>query len=627
MFGKEGFDRGKKGQLAIIIIVAIILVLAVILIFVFRGSFVGTSIPADLEPVYSYYLSCVEENALEGASILSQKGGYINNPDFSPGSIYMPFSSELDFLGIGIPYWYYVSGNGVLNEQKPSLEKMEQELDVFLEERLELCDFSSFEAQGFIIGLSDLEVETEIRDNDVVVNLVQEISITREDSSWSQNKHKKNVKSNLGGFYELAEKIFLNNKESMFLENYGLDVLRLYAPVDGSEIGCSPKIWSVDEIQENLSDALSVNVPATKIKGNYYDLAEDENKYFVQDIEENVDVNINFMYSKDWPMRLEVWPSEDKILRADPVGLQEGLGMLGFCYVPYHFVYDFGYPVLVQIYSNEELFQFPVVVYINKNKPREALDVEGLPDVVPELCENKNTQLSVSTYNTNLEPVEAHIRYKCLDTSCSIGESVIENNVASLKADFPQCVNGYVIASAEGYETKKQLVSSIDESSVNVVLNKQYKLDLEVNSGGSDVDYAVVNFIKEDKTITISYPEQKEIELTEGQYEVKTYVYKNSSINLEGESVEKCVTVPKSGFFGIFGATDEKCFTMDIPSQVVSFAVSGGGTQNYYVGEKELMDYEKIVIYADSFGTPRKVEDLQLNYNKIEISGLEIDFM
>ena len=50
------------------------------------------------------------------------------------------------------------------------------------------------------------------------------------------------------------------------------------------------------------------------------DLRSKENEYFVQDIGENIDVNVNFLYSNQWPMKLEVWPSEDGILRADPVG-------------------------------------------------------------------------------------------------------------------------------------------------------------------------------------------------------------------------------------------------------------------------------------------------------------------
>ena len=86
------------------------------------------------------------------------------------------------------------------------------------------------------------------------------------------------------------------------------------------------------------------------------------------------------------------------------------------------------------------------------------------------------------------------------------------------------------------------------------------------------------------------------------------------------------VEVPKSGIGGFFGFSEEKCFTMNIPEQIVSFAVSGGGTQNYYIGESELENSKKIIINANDFGVPRKVEDLQINYNKVDSSDLNVQF-
>ena len=118
----------------------------------------------------------------------------------------------------------------------------------------------------------------------------------------------------------------------------------------------------------------------------------------------------------------------------------------------------------------------------------------------------------------------------------------------------------------------------------------------------------------------------KEIKLTEGDYEIKVYIYTNSSINLQGSSTQKCVDVPKSGILGMFGSTEEKCFTLTIPNQLVSFVVSGGGTQPYYITESELQDSKKLIINAGSFGIPTKVEDLQTNYNSVEVNELDIRF-
>lgn len=620
--------KSNRAQVTIFIILAIVVVAGIGIFFAYRGNLFQTSVPMELEPVYSYYLSCIENNALDGAFILEQQAGYIEPPEFSPGSDYMPFSNQLDFLGIGVPYWYYISSNGISNEQIPSEPKMEKQLDDYVGERINLCDFSQFEAQGFEIEVGEGSVDSSIKGNSISVNVNQNLNINYGDISWRGTKHFVSANSNLGNFYNLAKKIYENNKEEMFLENYGVDVLRLYAPVDGSEIGCSPKIWQVDNVRNDLINALEVNVPAIKVKGDYYDLNAPSNKYFVQDIGKDVDMSVNFMYLAEWPMKMEVWPSEDNILIAEPVGLQEGMGMLGFCYVPYHFVYDFAYPVLIQIYSGAEMFQFPVVVLIDKNNPREALDAQGLPDVVPELCQKKNTRIKVSTYNTNLNPISANIKFKCFDTICDIGNTEMSGGDAVLNADFPQCVNGYILASAEGYKTEKYLISTINPGNAMIVLDKKYNLNLEVQKKGSVLsnDYAVVTFTKDDEVKSVAYPEMNEIELTEGQYEIKVYVYSDSNINLKGSSTQKCVDVPKTGVLGIFGMSEEKCFDLEIPDQIISFAVSGGGTQNYYIAESELENSGKLIINAESFTKPTKVEDLQINYNNVDTMGLDIVF-
>lgn len=618
---------GRRGQVTIFIIIAIVIVAGIVGYSLLKDRIKVEGLPREVLPVYEYFLSCVEDETKIASFVMGSQAGYLEVPEFEAGSEYMPFSSQLNFLGVGVPYWYYVSGNGIAKEQVPSKEKMEEQMRKYLEERIRECDFSRFELQGFIIGNGEPKVDVNIKENEIEAGIEMPLTVSFGEITARQTSHEIEVRSRLGKFYDIARKIYDKEETEMFLENYGVDVLRLYAPVDGSEISCSPRMWEVDEIKEDLIKGLEANVPAVKVKGDYYYLAGKENKYFVQDLGEDIDVNVNFMYLRDWPMKMEVYPGEDGTLIAEPVGLQEGLGMLGFCYVPYHFVYDVAYPVLIQIYDAEEMFQFPIGIVIDKNNPREALDVEGLPDVVPELCEHKLTEMSVYTYTTSLDPVEAQIKFKCFDTSCYIGETELSGEDAILTANFPQCVNGWVIASAEGYKTKKYLTSSVRGDSVNIILDKKYKLGLEIQKAGRklDEDYAIVTFSGED-TVTAVYPEQEEVELTEGQYEIKVYVYSNSTINLKGSSTEKCVDVPKSGVWGIFGATEEKCFTLEIPDQVTSAAVSGGGTQNYYITESELQESSKLVVGADDFGVPSKVEDLQVNYNNVEINGLDMWF-
>jgi len=112
--------------------------------------------------------------------------------------------------------------------------------------------------------------------------------------------------------------------------------------------------------------------------------------------------------------------------------------------------------------------------------------------------------------------------------------------------------------------------------------------------------------------------------LSEGDYEVKVYVYSDVDLYLDGGSNQKCVSVSKTGVLGLFGMKEERCFDLDVPGQDIDTAVSGGGFQNYYVTESELAGSRKVVVSAMDFGVPSQIEDLQINFNNIEISRLNV---
>jgi len=371
-----------------------------------------------------------------------------------------------------------------------------------------------------------------------------------------------------------------------------------------------------------LQEAIEGNTLALKVKGGDYSLRNKENEYFIVDV--SVDADVRFINSKDWANSFEVSPSEGSILIAKPVGNQPGLGILGFCYVPYHFVYNVRYPVLIQLYSGEEIFQFPVAVVVQGNKPREALDASAVEIGVPELCKYKNTLVEVNTYDTKLNPVEADISYECFGEVCNIGRT----KQGSLEEEFPQCVNGYILAKSDGFEDAKYLYSVTESGSVDIILDKLYEMNVELKLDGNNYQKdAMINFISDKFSKTVVYTKQKTVELSEGLYEVQVYIYKNSSLKLEETTYEQCIEVPQSGLGGFFGLTKEKCFDIEIPSQIISNVLSGGGKENYYILEDVDLKGKKIIeINAESLDLPKSVEDLQDNYLLFEDKGLEISF-
>ena len=605
----------NKGQVTIFIIIAIVLVAAVAGYFIFRDKISISKVPVSMQPVYTSFLSCLEEDALVGANILMSQGGYIELPEFESGSAYMPFSSQLSFLGNPIPYWYYVSGNNFEKEQVPSKEDMEKELAQFIEGKISGCAFDMYYDQGFEIYLDEPKARVEIQDKQIEIKLDMDLTINKEEETALAKSHSVVASSRLGKLYDSALKVYKEEQDELFLEEYAIDTLRLYAPVDGVELSCSPEIWNAEEVFDDLYEAIEINTMALKSKGDGKD-------YFVVDLP--VDEDVRFIASQNWPHNFEVNPSEGVFMIANPVGNQAGLGVLGFCYVSYHYVYNVKYPVLVQVYEDEEIFQFPMAVIIQGNNPREPLEGTSVDYEDTGFCENKNTLIEVNTYDSNLVPIQSEISYECFGSTCFIGET---SSSGILKTEFPQCVNGYVVAKAEGFEKTKYLYSVIESGDVHIVLDKIYNKNINLRLDGTSYSgEAIINFVSEDLSKTVIYPDQKTVELSEGDYDVSVYIYEDSSLELEESTYEECMDIPRSGVGGVMGLTQEKCFEITLPSQIVSSALAGGGKDVYYITEYELQNSGIIEIDADSLPEPKSLEQLQENYMLFENKPLNIFF-
>lgn len=613
----------KRGQVTIFIIVAILIVVAVAGFFIFRGTLTKTTVPANLEPAYTSFLSCVEENTLVGIDVLESQGGYIQLPEFESGSEYMPFSSQLDFLGNLIPYWYYVSGNNIERMQVPSKDFMAKELETFIEDKISTCNFDSYNNKGFEVFFDEANVAVTINDGDIIVDVDMDLSISLANESVIVSNHEVVVASKLGALYQSALDVYDYEQSNLFLEDYGLDVLRLYAPVDGVELTCSPVTWNAENVFNDLEDAIESNVAALKTADGAYTLRNNIDKYFIVDV--SVPQDVRFLNSKNWPKSFEVTPTRGPLLISEPVGNQPGLGIIGFCYAPYHFVYNVKYPVLVQVMDGNEIFQFPMAVIIQGNKARDAgLTSEAVSAGEVELCQYKNTPVKVSVYNNLLEVVPSEIFYDCVGTTCEIGSTTLFEPLYDL---FPQCVGGKIIAKADGYVDGEYYYSTTEPGEVDIIMQKKYEKEVRINLGSElYTKDAIVTFTSDKISSSILYPEQTKVELAEGQYEVKVAIYRNSSLKLDGSSDEYCTEVPKEGLGAMFGLTDEKCFDIEIPGQVVSNALAGGGTEDYYILESELINSDYIEINAGSLPIPTTLEQLQDNYVLFESKDLNIYF-
>jgi hypothetical protein len=602
----------RKGQVAIFIILGIVIVAGVAAYFVLRNTIsVSSSVPVEFQPIYNSFLACVQDKTQIGINVLESQGGYIYLPAFSPGSNYQPFSSDLLFLGNPIPYWYYVSGNNIDREQVPNETFMQDQLAKFIESKIKECDLSDYSSEINVFMGDPQSVNVQINPDSVKVDMQMSITFVKGNKTVTVKNHKATVNSELGNLYSSAKTVYDYERSSKFLENYTIDVLRNYAPVDGVDLTCSPKTWSASDIFQTLKSSITDNIMSIKTGSN-------RSNYF------NLDLGIKglkFLTNENWPNSYEVNPTQGDTMIANPIGNQQGLGILGFCYATYHFVYSIKYPVLATIQSGDEIFQFPMAVVVENNLPRgDSSSGEAIPSQDVPLCSQGTSEVAVSVYDANSNPVDANVSYECLGQTCNIGQT----SSGVLDGNFPQCVNGYIVVSAPGYKTGRYLFSTTQSGNVNVLLSKIYteKVDLQLD-GRTYTGNAVITFTSSDGTpSTIVYPEQTDVNLSEGSYNVEVYIYQNSSIKLGATTSQQCVNVASGGVAGVLGSTQQQCFTVNVPEQIVSSALSGGGNGESYFTENQLSASRTLTINAPSLPAPTSLTQLQTNYALFETKNI-----
>lgn len=603
----------KIGQITIFVILAILLVVAFASYFIFKDSLFPKSSSLTFDPVETSFLNCIQEKTQFGIKVLESKGGYIENPTFLPGSTYMPYSSQLNFLGTAIPYWHSISGNNLEINQVPTKQNMQKQLVDYLNYEIPNCNLNSFSRQSFIISRGVPSAQVTINDNSVQVYLEMDLKLTKGNESTTISKHQVEVNSNLGSLYNDAIKFYNQERKEFFLENYSIDILRSYAPVDGFELTCSPKIWNANEIFNTLKNATEANFLALKNSNNKTD-------YF--NLKLPINSNIRILNSRDWPNTYEVSPANSQILVAKPIGNQPGLGILGFCYVPYHFVYSLRYPVLIQISQGEETFQFPLSIDIENNFARPFGNGFAVTDTNVDLCNLAKSIVSVNLIDSKGNPLEGNITYTCFDSSCDLGST----KGGTLQAQFPQCVNGKIIVSSSGYKDATHIFSTVEGGSTTIMMSKIYEKSVSLNLNNAKGDErAIITFISDDSSDsqTVVYPDNNKINLTEGNYNVQVYVYDNSSIKFNKSKMQQCFDVP-SGVLGLIGFTHQECTTVDIPEQTISSVLVGGGSENLSFSDNDLSGNKIIQINADRYQTPTSINELQIIYTLVDSKSVEV---
>lgn len=615
--------KTRKAQVTLFIIIAVVIIAAVLLTLILTGKIKNPLGVTQKNEIEINFVSCVDQKVKEAVATAELQGGYISLPEFESGSPNFPFSSYLNFLTLDIPYWFYISGNGVQRIQEPNATEIESQFGDFLKYGVSECakfrDFNNTEHWKVTKG--DLgNIQVKINENNIETTILLPLTVESGEYKTAINTHKITTQTAFGSLLDSAASIFKAQNEKTILENYSIDVLNSYAPTNGFEITCAPKIWSEQQVQSDVKQALQENIAELKVKGSTYTIRNPENRYFVIDVGKSIDKKVNFLYSKSWPTKIEVWPSSGGVLRSDPLGTQAGLGAIGFCFVPYHFVYDLSFPVLIQITSGTEIFQFPVVVIVDKMVPRKY-DANETAPIEVDIC---NAPGQIGTVFTSYEssPVESYVSFRCLSQTCNIGRTSIDGEKARLTTEFPRCVNGRMSVESEGYKTKEAIVSSNDPFILDIQMEPLYSIPIEMNLAANE--NAILYFTSNDYSQTVFYPRERSINLSEGTYHVNAQIYRQGEISFGSGEVEKCIKIPSEGIGGMLGLTSEQCYNVSLPATKITEIVVGGGNADVSFTDLQLKNARKVIIKSDTLDTPNTVDGLSDVYEFIDSNALSL---
>ncbi|MBI4150977.1 hypothetical protein HY492_02520 [Candidatus Woesearchaeota archaeon] len=473
------------------------LVLAVVtVIFITNKGVVfrtGIVVDREAQPVYDYVSSCMSTIAEEGIRLQGLQGGFLRIPvdiERTPSS-YLP----VDGRGIlKVPLWFY-EGESVV----PSIALMESDLARHVEENLPACleNFSAF--QYPVVEKSSPDASVTIGEGSVTVRLAYEVEIQRPERMIEVKEFVIQPNVNLKRAYDLAVKVMQKEDDEAWFENLTLDLMTGTPdiPFNSLEFDCSPRVWKLTDVKQDLQEIMQVNLPTVRVlntqhapfdeKTSAYEkvldykledffqdrypksVPEDQFEYARMRFDAGIPKSplaAAFLYQPEWGMDLNAQPNKGGVLSSKVgKGAQKYLSYL--CVNTYHFIYDVIYPVMFRA-TDENAFQnrgfafqmaFPVIINDNTGARRTFgyRDFRGFEQSLG-FCDNLGDDV-IEVRASGLEPeigvIEqggVTVRYTCVNQECVLGTTAADSGFYRLRARMPEgCINPEITVEKDGY--------------------------------------------------------------------------------------------------------------------------------------------------------------------------------
>ena len=620
------FSNKKRGQVTVFVILGIVIIAVVASIFIFRDYFVKNEFEREANKlklndeaysVYNYFRDCIQDAAYEGVKLIASQGGYLEIPNYNyPVNPLVPFSNKLNVFadnGLEVPYWFYETSNGIQKIQRPTIANMENDLSGYIESNIFRCtdNFTLFENYN-VRGFEDIDVIANIEDNNVYIKVSSDLSTDYQGVQQDVRNIYVILDTDFGKLYKEASQVFGELYYGNFTEEKTIDMLVLYdeLPFSFTEFSCERKVWSKQDVVDDFKKILELNTLKYGNKGN---------KYF--SLDSDIDDDILFSYNSRWPTEIEII-DEGEILKGDDISSNSVAGSFlrsVFCVNDYKFIYNVKYPVLVKLSSDIDfIFAYETLIKSNQAKVNLA---NSFTQQTSRLCLNKIIPIEVTT-NVG----DAEVNFKCFDTLCDIG---FTDSGGYLRENFPQCLNGLVIAEKEGYKRSESLISTNSEVQVILFLDKihNFNFDIRVIDNGAvrdlrEDEHVVVLFNDEDYSTSIT-EDSGSVGLAAGNYKVSSIVTKDQKVNIPKQNIKECTSVPKEGLLGLV-FKEERCFDIDVGGFDLDSVVVGGNSFELNVDDSDLKN--KMVFYVNVYGAPNTQDEILGIFDKIEGGSAVQDF-
>jgi len=183
----------KRGQISIFIIIAIFLVAIIAAVLILRGNTVPKeTISPEIQPIYSYYESCIKDTGERAIYAIGWSGGYYSFPNYSTEN--------------AIAY-YYIKGKNYA----PTKKFIESELSRYMDSMLIYCSNDLSQFQDFTIKVGETKTTTDIEQGKVVFNVNYPLDISKGKVNYFIKNFNININARLGEIYDFS--VNITNKQ------------------------------------------------------------------------------------------------------------------------------------------------------------------------------------------------------------------------------------------------------------------------------------------------------------------------------------------------------------------------------------------------------------------------------